>query len=51
MVVESVRTGKGKQQTNIKLTGQLGDVLKESAQIALSWIHSNLSKLQLKGDN
>jgi len=35
--------GKG----GIKLTGQLGDVMKESAQIALSWVRANQKKLNI----
>lgn len=33
----------------LTLTGQLGDILEESAHIALSWIRSNASKLHLLG--
>lgn len=33
--------GKG----DLHLTGQLGDVIKESAQIALTWVSNNLSQL------
>ena len=32
----------------LKLTGQLGDVMKESAQIALSWIRANTVELGLQ---
>ncbi len=31
-------------KTDMKLTGQAGDVMKESAQIAWSYLHSNVSK-------
>ncbi len=36
-------SGKG----NLKLTGQLGDVMKESASIALSYLHSNCKKYKI----
>jgi ATP-dependent Lon protease len=32
---------------SLQLTGQLGDVIKESAQIALSWVRSHANALQL----
>ena len=38
--------GKGK----VQVTGSLGDVMKESAQIAVSYIRSNSSKLGIKED-
>ncbi len=31
----------------LRLTGQLGDVMKESAQIALSWVKSHASELDI----
>jgi hypothetical protein len=37
--------GKGK----LVLTGQLGDVMKESAQTALAWIRSNAALCQIDG--
>ena len=47
MFVECSRMpGKG----GLMLTGQLGDVMKESAQAALSFIKSNLSELGLEAD-
>lgn len=43
MVVEATKMiGEGE----LVLTGQLGDVMKESATIALSWIRSNSKKVQ-----
>ncbi len=41
----NISPGKGR----IQVTGQLGDVMKESAHIALSWIKGNKSKLGIKG--
>ena len=32
------------------LTGQLGDVMKESAQIALSWVRAHADELELPSD-
>ena len=44
LMVEAVKsTGKGK----IEITGQLGDVMKESVNIAFSWIKSNLPVIAL----
>lgn len=42
LFIEATKT-KGKR--NLKLTGQLGDVMKESAQTALSYIYSNQEKI------
>ena len=42
----NVMPGKG----NMQLTGQMGDVMKESAQIALSYIRSIASRYQVAGD-
>ncbi|XP_059164397.1 lon protease homolog 2, peroxisomal-like [Physella acuta] len=44
MFVEATRmAGEGK----ITMTGQLGDVMKESASLALNWVRANSKKLQL----
>jgi len=42
----TIMAGSGK----LTLTGQLGDVMKESAQAALSYIRSNAAKFKLKPD-
>lgn len=42
----SLMKGKG----DIQITGSLGDVMKESAQLALSYIRSNAAKLGVKSD-
>ncbi len=42
LYVEATRMdGEGK----LTLTGQLGDVMKESANLALNWVRSNSSKV------
>ena len=47
MFVEATRmSGRGK----LVLTGQLGDVMKESAQIALNWLRSNASMYNIVCD-
>jgi ATP-dependent Lon protease len=40
----ALRGGKG---TRLRLTGQLGDVMRESAEAALSWVRSNTESLGL----
>jgi ATP-dependent Lon protease len=47
LFVESARMPGGKGLT---ITGQLGDVMRESAQAALSYIRSQADKLGIKGD-
>ena len=44
MVVEATKM---KGEGDLVLTGQLGDVMKESATLALSWIRSNSKKVCL----
>ena len=46
-VEASSMVGKGE----LHLTGQLGEVIKESAQIALSWVRSHTADLALNADN
>ncbi|XP_067651639.1 lon protease homolog 2, peroxisomal-like [Haliotis asinina] len=47
MFVEATRMeGEGK----ITLTGQLGDVMKESANLALNWVRANAMRLNMKSD-
>lgn len=44
LIVEAVKSaGKGK----IEITGQLGDVMKESVKIALSWIKANFGAVAM----
>lgn len=47
LMVESVRypSSKGK----IEITGQLGDVMKESVNIAISWIKANIASFTFFG--
>lgn len=40
-----IEASKTKAKRNLKLTGQLGDVMKESAQIALSYIYAHPEKI------
>ena len=47
LFIEATRMKGGKTMT---LTGQLGDVMKESAQAALSWARSHTSQLGIRSD-
>jgi ATP-dependent Lon protease len=47
LFVEATRMRGGKTLT---LTGQLGDVMKESVQAALSWVRSHAADLRIPGD-
>ena len=38
-------------ENGLVLTGQLGDVMKESAQIALSWVRAHGDELELSSDD
>jgi len=47
LVIEAVQTeGKG----GIKLTGRMGEVMKESAQIAYTWVHSHAAEYGIPQD-
>lgn len=48
LFIESTISGNGKGE--LKLTGNLGDVMKESAATALSWIQSNAKKLNIESE-
>jgi ATP-dependent Lon protease len=45
-----VGAGRGGSPGQLTLTGQLGDVLEESARIALSWVRAHAAALGLPGD-
>ena len=45
-----VEASKVKGGKNLTLTGQLGDVMKESANAALTWVRAHGSRLGLEGD-
>jgi ATP-dependent Lon protease len=46
LFVEAARIGGGKG-IRLRLTGQVGDVMRESAEAALSWVRANAAQLQL----
>ncbi len=50
LFVEVARTGSADGEGQLRLTGQLGDVMKESASIALSFLRANAGSLDLDGD-
>ncbi|ESO82781.1 hypothetical protein LOTGIDRAFT_109034 [Lottia gigantea] len=50
MFVEASRVENTEREGKLTLTGQLGDVMKESANLALNWVRANSKKLHLKLD-
>ena len=47
LTVEAIKYQSSSQ--TIKVTGQLGEVMKESVEIALSWIKGHLNSINLTG--
>ena len=50
LFVEATSTNSNGQGANLTLTGQLGDVMKESAMIALSYVRSHTDELKIAAD-
>src|SRR4029077_1709428 len=50
LFVEATATNTGGHGASLTLTGQLGDVMKESAQIALSYVRSHAAALKIEAD-
>ncbi len=50
LFVEATSTNNNGHGANLTLTGQLGDVMKESAQIALSYVRSHTADLKIAED-
>jgi ATP-dependent Lon protease len=50
LFVEATSTNSNGHGANLTLTGQLGDVMKESAQIALSYVRSHAAALKIADD-
>jgi ATP-dependent Lon protease len=50
LFVEATSTNSNGHGGNLTLTGQLGDVMKESAQIALSYVRSHAAQLKIEPD-
>jgi len=51
LFVEATATDSNGQGSTLTLTGQLGDVMKESAQIALSYVRSHADELKIEHDS
>jgi len=51
LFVEATATDTNGQGSTLTLTGQLGDVMKESAQIALSYVRSHADELKINHDS
>jgi ATP-dependent Lon protease len=48
LTVEAIQYSSSRQK--IQVTGQLGDVMKESVDIAFSWIKSHLDSIAITGN-